>query len=40
MADVPLLALTTLDETRAVDTSHQLTVLREQLLSRSPNRRS
>lgn len=32
VADVLLLALTALDETRAVDTSHQLTVLREQLL--------
>lgn len=32
VADVLLLALTTLDETRAVDTSHQLTVLREQLM--------
>ncbi|WP_309032579.1 MurR/RpiR family transcriptional regulator [Streptomyces alfalfae] len=33
VADALLLALTALDETRAVDTSHQLTALREQLLS-------
>ncbi|WP_420903410.1 MurR/RpiR family transcriptional regulator, partial [Streptomyces boncukensis] len=33
VADALLLALTTLDETRAVETSHQLTALREQLLS-------
>ncbi|QWB27260.1 MULTISPECIES: MurR/RpiR family transcriptional regulator [Streptomyces] len=39
VADVLLLALTTLDEERAVDTSHQLTVLREQLLSPKGNRR-
>ncbi|MGW9433314.1 hypothetical protein ACWHA1_36010, partial [Streptomyces decoyicus] len=32
IADALLLALTTLDETRAVETSHQLTALREQLL--------
>ncbi|WJV46929.1 MurR/RpiR family transcriptional regulator [Streptomyces flavofungini] len=37
VADVLLLALTTLDEARAVDTSHQLTALREQLLE--PRRR-
>ncbi|WP_128376394.1 MurR/RpiR family transcriptional regulator [Streptomyces cavernae] len=40
VADVLLLALTTLDETRAVDTSHQLTVLREQLLPPKGGRRS
>ncbi|MPY56278.1 MurR/RpiR family transcriptional regulator [Streptomyces spongiae] len=40
VADVLLLALTTLDETRAVDASHQLTVLREQLLSHKGNRKS
>ncbi|GAA3833784.1 MurR/RpiR family transcriptional regulator [Streptomyces phyllanthi] len=39
VADVLLLALTTLDETRAADTSHQLTVLREQLLSPKGGRR-
>jgi DNA-binding MurR/RpiR family transcriptional regulator len=33
VADALLLALTTPDETRAVETSHQLTALREQLLS-------
>lgn len=33
VADVLLLALTTLAETGAVDASHQLTLLREQLLS-------
>lgn len=33
VADALLLAMTTLDETRAVETSHQLTVLRDQLLS-------
>ncbi|MET8684278.1 MurR/RpiR family transcriptional regulator [Streptomyces sp. NPDC004732] len=33
VADAVLLALTTLDEARAVDTSHQLTALREQLLA-------
>ena len=33
VADALLLALTTLDETRAVETSHQLNALREQLLS-------
>lgn len=32
VADALLLALTTLDEARAVETSHQLTALREQLL--------
>ncbi|MFD9191456.1 MurR/RpiR family transcriptional regulator [Streptomyces phaeochromogenes] len=32
VADALLLALTALDETRAVETSHQLTALREQLL--------
>ncbi|MGW0735189.1 MurR/RpiR family transcriptional regulator [Streptomyces sp. NPDC002851] len=34
VADALLLALTTLDESRAVETSHQLTALREQLLDR------
>ncbi|MFI1396331.1 MurR/RpiR family transcriptional regulator [Streptomyces sp. NPDC020681] len=38
VADVLLLALTTLDETRAVESSHQLTALREQLLN--PKRKS
>ncbi|QCX78406.1 putative DNA-binding transcriptional regulator [Streptomyces sp. YIM 121038] len=38
VADVLLLALTTLDEARAVDTSHQLTALREQLLSPRPRK--
>lgn len=38
VADALLLALTTLDETRAVESSHQLTALREQLLD--PKRRS
>ncbi|MFE0858154.1 hypothetical protein [Streptomyces mutabilis] len=33
VADVLLLALTTLAETGAVDASHRLTLLREQLLS-------
>ncbi len=36
VADALLLALTTLDEPRAVDTSHQLTTLREQLLDPRP----
>ncbi|MBZ3901345.1 MULTISPECIES: MurR/RpiR family transcriptional regulator [Streptomyces] len=40
VADVLLLALTTLDETRAVDTSHQLTVLREQLMPAKGNRKA
>ncbi|MCD7445350.1 MurR/RpiR family transcriptional regulator [Streptomyces lincolnensis] len=40
VADVLLLALTALDETRAVDTSHQLTVLREQLLAPKGARKS
>ncbi|MEU8822037.1 MurR/RpiR family transcriptional regulator [Streptomyces sp. NPDC048636] len=35
VADALLLALATLDETRAVETSHQLTALREELLRRS-----
>ncbi|MDQ8705120.1 MurR/RpiR family transcriptional regulator [Streptomyces sp. LHD-70] len=39
VADALLLALTTLDETRAVETSHQLTALREQLLGRRERRR-
>lgn len=40
VADALLLALTTLDETRAVEHSHQLTALREQLLSqREPRTR-
>ncbi|MFD9423710.1 MurR/RpiR family transcriptional regulator [Streptomyces sp. NPDC060054] len=34
VADALLLALATLDETRAVESSHQLTALREQLLDR------
>lgn len=34
VADALLLAMTTLDEGLAVSTSHQLTVLREQLLNR------
>ncbi|MEV0442680.1 MurR/RpiR family transcriptional regulator [Streptomyces spectabilis] len=38
VADVLLLALTTLDEARAVDTSHQLTALREQLLAPRPRK--
>ncbi len=38
VADVLLLALTALDETRAVESSHQLTALREQLLA--PRRKS
>jgi hypothetical protein len=37
VADALLLALTALDEARAVETSHQLTALREQLLK--PKRR-
>lgn len=40
VADVLLLALTTLDEGRAVETSHQLTALREQLLASRPGGRS
>jgi len=40
VADALLLALTTLDEPRAVDTSHQLTVLREQLLPPKGGRKS
>jgi DNA-binding MurR/RpiR family transcriptional regulator len=40
VADALLLALTTLDETQAVDTSHQLNALREQLLSPKGNRKS
>ncbi|MEI5522274.1 MurR/RpiR family transcriptional regulator [Streptomyces brasiliscabiei] len=39
VADVLLLALTTLDETRAVEASHQLTVLREQLMPPRGNRK-
>ncbi|MFI7100082.1 MurR/RpiR family transcriptional regulator [Streptomyces sp. NPDC050161] len=39
VADALLLALTTLDETRAVETSHQLTALREQLLAPQPKSR-
>ncbi|MGW2228092.1 MurR/RpiR family transcriptional regulator [Streptomyces formicae] len=38
VADAVLLALTTLDEGRAVDTSHQLTALREQLLASRPRK--
>lgn len=38
VADALLLALTTLDETRAVETSHQLTALRERLLPAAPSR--
>lgn len=38
VADALLLALATLDEGRAVETSHQLTALREQLLSPKPRK--
>lgn len=40
VADALLLALTTLDETRAVEHSHQLTALREQLLTRGSRERA
>lgn len=38
VADALVLALTTLDETRAVEHSHQLTALREQLLAQKEPR--
>ncbi|WP_306334996.1 MurR/RpiR family transcriptional regulator [Streptomyces sp. KL118A] len=38
VADAVLLALTTVDEARAVDTSHQLTALRDQLLTSRPRK--
>ncbi|MFE0175309.1 MurR/RpiR family transcriptional regulator [Streptomyces sp. NPDC059002] len=38
VADAVLLALTALDEARAVDASHQLTALREQLLASRPRK--
>ncbi|WP_055565386.1 MurR/RpiR family transcriptional regulator [Streptomyces atriruber] len=38
VADAVLLALTTVDEARAVDTSHQLTALRDQLLTPRPRK--
>lgn len=40
VADALLLALATLDEGRAVETSHQLTALREQLLAPGPRKKS